>query len=93
MGGEVKLVRDDLKKQKRKDTHTMINRIPHPPIKLKCSGRTIVHTIEANGSQKATALEDSSQPWLGYWMTNEEAREWKGLVTASMTSNKWEVVA
>jgi hypothetical protein len=71
----------------------MINRIPHPPIKLKCSGRTIVHTIEANGSQKATALEDSSQPWLGYWMTNEEAREWKGLVTASMTSNGWEVVA
>jgi hypothetical protein len=69
-----------------------MTRLPHPPIKLKCSGRIIFHSIEKNGCQLATALEDPSQPWLSCWMTNEEAREWKSILTDSMTKSGWEVV-
>lgn len=71
---------------------TNLNIIPHPPIKLKCSGRTIVHSIERNGCQLATALDDSSQPWLTPWMTSEEAREWKAVVTDSMEKMGWKAV-
>jgi len=70
----------------------MINRIPHPPIVLKCSGRTIIHSIEKNGCQFAEALTDPAQPWLTPWMTSEEAREWKAIVIDSMQKAGWEMV-